>query len=141
MQGRFLIRMGTFNKLSLLSGAFAALSLFISGCGAGNLAPDCSGFTGQYGAPSGTPDQVANRVVKVYALSNCDSTGQNCRQILIDTTKTGSTGRFTVSGLINGNYLVQTYSVDGTQLLESSTVNLPNACRATPTPTPTVAAG
>ena len=147
MQGRFLIRMGTFTKLSLSLSVFAALSLFVSGCGAGTLAPDCSGFTGQYGAPNSTPEQVANRIVKVYALSNCDSTGQNCRQVLINTTKTGTTGKFTISGLTNGDYLVQTYSVDGTTLLESSTVNLPDVCHATssptptPTPTPTVAAG
>ena len=141
MQGRFLIRMGTFTKLSLSISAFAALSLLISGCGAGNLAPDCTGFTGQYGAPGSAPEQVANRIVKVYALSNCDSTGQNCRQILINNTKTGNTGIFTISGLTNGNYLVQTYSVDGTTLLESNTVNLPDVCHATPTPTPTVAAG
>ncbi len=133
--------MGTFTKLSFLTGVFVTLSFFAGGCGAGNLAPDCTGFTGKYGAPNSTQQQIENRIVKTYSLTNCDSAGANCRQVLIDTTKTASTGKFTISGLTNGNYLVQTFSVDGTQLLETSNVNLPDVCYATPTPTPTPTAG
>lgn len=119
------------------AGIAAAAAFITSGCGGTNLAPDCEGFTGQFGAPGSNPATLANRVVRVYSITNCDSVGANCSEALIDTVLTGNDGRFRVDDLVNGNYRVRTFSVDGTQLLSTNTVNLPAVCRAVPTPSPT----
>lgn len=119
------------------AGIAVTAALISSGCGGANLAPDCEGFTGQYGAPGSDPATLANRVVKVYTLSNCDAADANCTEILTKTVRTANDGTFKIDGLVNGDYLVRTFSVDETQLLNTSRVNLPAVCRATPTPTPT----
>jgi hypothetical protein len=128
---------------SLFSGIAVVAALFTGGCGGAELAPDCEGFIGQYGAPGSDPALLANRVVKVYSITNCDSTAvdANCREVLIDTVLTGNDGRFRVDDLVNGDYLVRTYSVDGATLLNTDRVRLPDVCRATPTPTPTATPG
>lgn len=128
--------MATQKALRFFSGVAAAAAFIISGCGGANLAPDCEGFTGQYGAPGSDPATLANRVVRVYSITNCDAAGANCTESLIDTVLTGNDGKFRVDNLVNGNYRVRTFSVDGTQLLNTNTVNLPAVCRAVPSPTP-----
>jgi hypothetical protein len=131
--------MGTPIASRIFPAIAAAAALLSAGCGGASLAPDCEGFIGQYGAPGSDPVLLANRIVKVYAISHCDGPGvdANCEEVLIDTVLTGNDGKFKVNNLVNGDYLVRTYSVDGTQLLNTDRVNLPDVCRATPTPTPT----
>ncbi|MES2459689.1 MAG: hypothetical protein V4671_03840 [Armatimonadota bacterium] len=135
--------MGTQRTVSIFSGIAAIAALMGTGCGGANLAPDCEGFIGQYGAPGSDPILLANRVIKVYALSNCDGAGvnANCREVLVDTVLTGNDGRFRVDGLTNGDYRVYTFSVDGTTLINTDRVRLPDVCRATPTPSPTPTPG
>jgi hypothetical protein len=115
-----------------------AAALISTGCGGANLARDCEGFSGQYGAPGSSPELLANRVVRVFAITNCDGTGVNasCREVLVDTVRTANNGTFRVDGLTNGDYRVRTFSVDGTQLLETNRVNLPDVCNASPSPSP-----
>ena len=115
-----------------------AAALISTGCGGANLARDCEGFTGQYGAPGSSPELLANRLVRVYALNNCNGPGVNatCQEIEVTSVRTGNDGKFTVTNLTNGDYRVRTFSVNGETLLETNRVNLPDVCNASPSPSP-----
>ena len=131
--------MGAHKFSAIVSGLTAVIALIVSGCGGANLAPDCTGFRGQYGAAGSDPALLRDRIVKIYSITECDSddVNANCREVLIDTILTGNDGTFKINGLTNGDYRVRIYSVDGTQLVQINRVNLPDVCRATPTPSPT----
>jgi hypothetical protein len=139
--------MGPHKFPAIISGFTAAIALIVSGCGGANLAPDCTGFRGQYGAAGSDPALLRDRIVKIYSITNCasDDVNASCSEVLIDTIVTGNDGTFKINGLTNGDYRVRIYSVDGTQLVQTNRVNLPDVCNAkptpTPTPTPTPAAG
>ncbi|MBC8103142.1 MAG: hypothetical protein H7Z41_11200 [Cytophagales bacterium] len=127
--------------ISLLA---ATGALFMTGCSGASLSPDCDGFSGQYGAEGSSPELLANRIVQVYLLTNCGPDFTNCRETPLKDTVTGSDGRFRITGLSNGDYVVRFFTPAPNSVeipAQAQRINLPDACRGIiPTPTPSAPA-